>query len=548
MIAANHRKWALAVVAISFLLLLVRAARVEIGGDYLDLVARIPAQDEPFYSNSAIHMATEGDWLTPRFMDRYSLFKPPLMTWLAAASAHVFGVSRLSLRLPLALVCSFAAGFVFLIGARIRSPQAGAAAALLVISNHLWNVAAPMVLTDALLATFGVSAMYCLLADSRLESRRAFWGFAISIAAAILTKTVAGVLPLGAFALYWLFGPRELRAPFRRACAAVAAAGALAAPWFIYQLAAHRTWFWTEHVLQEILGFGGGASGQQTTSETQFGFYLSRLLHLEPALFLLVLCSVPAFYIGIRKRRCEAIWLACWLAPVIAAPLLWAYRSATYMIPSIAPLAVAAACYWPKPKRKFDTLALAAAAALIALLMPRETWGWSFRGGLTNDTAPVVSNYCEMNRGNELVSVEMRDDLYASVLPLTRLRYTIISPSMTGREFILLDFAAMGISITPDQFNHLDRYRAGFVAKLREAGEASGDPIGTLIVATDKNSLLSIVPAHPLSDFLFPDEYRGAVGAAHFDQHEIRNAGAGLFYLLSKTKLPRNAPQWSCRM
>ena len=182
--------------------------------------------------------------------------------------------------------------------------------------------------------------------------------------------------------------------------------------------------------------------------------------------------------------------------------------------------------------------------------MPRETWRLVFPAAAsTNDTAPVVSNYREMNRGNELVGRrDARNDLYASVLPLTRLRYTIISPSMTGREFILLDFAAMGISITPDQFNHLDRYRAGFVAKLREAGEASGDPIGTLIVATDKNSLLSIVPAHPLSDFLFPDEYRGAVGAAHFDQHEIRNAGAGLFYLLSKTKLPRNAPQWSCRM
>jgi hypothetical protein len=153
-----------------------------------------------------------------------------------------------------------------------------------------------------------------------------------------------------------------------------------------------------------------------------------------------------------------------------------------------------------------------------------------------------------MNRGNELVSVEMKDDLYASVLPLSRLRYAVVSPSMTGKEFILLDFAAMGISITPEQFNHLDQYRAGFVSKLREAGEATGDPIGTLIVAPDKNSLLSIVPAHPLSDFLFPDPYRGAVEAAHFEEHELRQAGAGLFYLLSKTKLPRSAQRWSCRM
>jgi 4-amino-4-deoxy-L-arabinose transferase-like glycosyltransferase len=511
-------------------------------------VAKIPAQDEPFYGNSAIHMAVHGDWLTPRFMDRYSLYKPPLALWLAAASARIFGVSRFSLRLPLVLLCSLAPGIVFLLAAKIRSPQAGAAAALLIISNHLRNVAGPMVLTDALLATFAICAMYCVFADPRLDSRWAFWGFAVSVAAGILAKTIAGALPLAAFALWWWFGPRESRAPFRRACAIVFAAGALAAPWFLYQMVAHHHWFWTEHVLQEILGFGTGSAEQQTTGEEHVGFYFSRVMELEPALFLLFAASIPAFYIALRKQRREAIWLACWLAPVAAAPFVWGYRNATYLIPSIAPMAIAAACYWPKPKRAWDVLALVSAATAAALLFPAQSWGLSFASGSIDAPAPAVSNYCEQARGNELISVEMKDDLYAAVLPLARLRYAIVSPSMTGREFILLDFAAMGISVTPDQFNHLEQYRPIFQAKLREAGQTSGDPIGTLIVAPDQAAMLTIVPTHPLADFLFPDSYRAAVDAGHFDQHEIESAGAGLFFLLARTKLPRAPLPWPCRM
>src|SRR5262245_44015743 len=81
-----------AVALLALACLLPRAARVGLAGDYVDPIGRITAQDEALYSHSAIAMATQGDWLTPRFMDRLALYKPPMLIWAAAASIRALGI------------------------------------------------------------------------------------------------------------------------------------------------------------------------------------------------------------------------------------------------------------------------------------------------------------------------------------------------------------------------------------------------------------------------------------------------------------------------
>src|SRR5206468_2238997 len=121
-----------------------------------------------------------------------------------------------------------------------------ACAALLVASSHLWHVLGGMSMTDGLLVAFYTAALYCLFYDPWLESRTALLGFAASVAAAILTKSVAGVLPIGSLAVYWLAAPRRQRPAFSRACLAAALSLALAAPWFLYQTVRHPRWFRAE--------------------------------------------------------------------------------------------------------------------------------------------------------------------------------------------------------------------------------------------------------------------------------------------------------------
>ena len=100
---------------------------------------------------------------------------------------------------------------------------------------------------------------------------------------AILTKGIAGILPLGVLGLYWLAVRRQERPAFLRVCLAAALSLAFAAPWFLYQFAVHPRWFWTEHIAVEILGFGAGAP-PQTSQENQALFYLMRLAVTDPLL------------------------------------------------------------------------------------------------------------------------------------------------------------------------------------------------------------------------------------------------------------------------
>jgi hypothetical protein len=528
---------------------LVRSARVGLAGDYVDPISKITAQDEALYAHSAIRMARQGGWLTPMFMGRYALYKPPLLMWVSGFSARILGVSRLALRLPVALLASLSVCLVFLWPAELRSWQAGACAAALLASSHLWHVLAGMSMTDGLLVTFYTAAMFCLFSDPWLESKWALWGFAGSVAAAILTKSVAGVLPLGVLALYWLAGPRRQRPSFRRACLAVTLALALAAPWFAYQLCVHGRWFRAEHIGIEILGFGAGAP-PQTSQENQALFYLMRMALVDPVLTALALAALPAFVMEVRKWSAAPVLLLCWLASLAAAVFGWQYRNISYLLPMLPALAILATAYGPlfSKRRAPWMLALVTAAFGAKAAAPAAPWGLSFQRGTVQADSPLLSDYCQRARGNELILVGMDDDLYASTLPLAKLRYCLVGANLAGGPYAM-SFDRMGIILTAAQFDSLDQWEPVFRQRLREWGLDSGEPIGTLILAGSPEELARTIRAHPSSDFLLPERYRAAVEQAAQAGHQLIEASEGHVFLLSREARPRAAPPaWSCCM
>jgi len=536
-----------AVVLLALACLLVRSARVGLAGDYVDPISKITAQDEALYAHSAIRAARQGGWLTPIFMGRYGLYKPPLLMWVSGLSARILGVSRLALRLPAALLASLAVGLVFLWVAELRCWQAGACAAALVVSNHLWHVLAGMSMTDGLLAAFYTAAMFCLFSDPWLESKWALCGFAGSVAAAILTKSVAGVLPLGVLGLYWLAGPRRQRPSFSRACLAVGLALALAAPWFAYQLCIHGRWFRAEHIGVEILGFGAGAP-PQTSRENQALFYLMRMALVDPVLAAVALAALPRFVGEVRRWSAAPVLLLCWLASLAAAVFGWQYRNIAYLLPMVPALAILATVYGPlfSKRRASWTLALVGAVFLAKAAVPAAPWGISFHRGTVQAVAPLVSAYCQRARGNELILVGMDDDLYASTLPLPKLRYCLVGANLNGGQYGM-NFRDMGIILTAAQFDGLEQWEPVFRQRLREWGLDSGEPIGTLILAGSPEELARTIGAHPASDFLLPQQYRAAVEAEAMETHQLVEAGGDHFFLLSKEARARAAPPaWSC--
>jgi hypothetical protein len=535
-----------AVALLALVCLLFRAGRVGLAGDYVDPISRITSQDEALYGHSAIAMAQSGDWITPRFMGRLALYKPPLLIWLSAASARILGISRLALRFPVALLSAMATGLIFLFAAELARWQAGVCAAILLASDHLWHVLGSSCMTDGLLVALYVAAMYCLFSDPWLTSRRCFWGFSAAVATAILTKSIAGILPLGVLGLYWLSAPAKYKPTFLRVCLAGLLALALASPWFVYEFAVHGRWFQAEHVGVEILGYGAGAP-PQTSQESHALFYLIRLALTDPVLLAAAVVAIPAFGTAVRKRSHEATLLLCWVVVVAASVAVWQYRNASYLLPLLPALAIIASAYGPFARMRpaWWMLALAAAAFVLKAGAPSSPAGISFAAGTVQPLAPALSSYCRRGRGNELILVGMDDDLYASVLPLPRLRYALLQPPSSDSRFAM-DFVSMGIILDAGQFNHLSQYEPGFLRRLHDWGIDSSAPIGTLIIARSVPELSSIVQAHPDSDFLLPERYRAAV--AGDTSHLPIDAAPDHVFLLSRTPLRGPVRKWSCGM
>jgi hypothetical protein len=540
-----------AVALLALACLLVRAARVGLAGDYIDPISKITAQDEALYAHSAIAMARDGDWLTPHFMGRFALYKPPLLIWGAALSARILGVTRLSLRLPGAILSALALGLLFLWAAELAGWQAGAIAAALLLSNHLWYGLATLCMSDAFLAAFYVAALYALFSDPWLESRAALWGFSGSVAAAILTKGVAGLLPLAVLGLYSLAAFPKQRPAFLRVCLAAGLAFLLAAPWFIYQLATHQLWFWTEHIAVEVLGYGAGAP-PQTSRENHAAFYFMRLAATDPLLLAAAFSALPAFLADLRRRTPASILLASWMAVMMAAVLVWQYRNAAYLLPLLPALALLTAAWSPFATPRYAPWMSAGiiVAFLIKASSPGLPWGINAREGTVQPTAPALSAYCAQSRGNPLIILDLADDLYASVLPLPRLRYAALVPVALPPGPYAMPFPEMGVNVTVDQFNHLARYEPGFRSRLREWGlppdASKAGPLATVITARSPEELTSLVVAHPDTDFLISAAYRDAVRSV---PQEYVAATADHFFLLSRTPLQRpSPPAWTCRM
>ena len=388
--------------------------------------------------------------------------------------------------------------------------------------------------------------MYCLFSDPWLESRWALWGYAAAVAAAILTKSVAGLLPLATLGVYWLAAPPKHRPRFLRVCIAAGLALALAAPWFVYQSIAHHRWFVTEHIYTELLGFGAGAP-PQTSSENAVLFYLRRLPGMDPVLIAFALVAVPAFVRELRRRSAEAVLLACWIAVVAAGILAFQYRNVSYTLPLIPALAILAAAYGPYTSGRNVMTMLGLLVLLFAgkAAFPSAPWGLSFAAGTIQPVAPLVSDYCARARGNELILVGMDDDLYGSALPLPKLRYAIVGASFQAGRYSL-PFDSMGIVVTAAQFDDLSRWAPAFRDRLREWGIDSDAPIATLIMAPAASDLAEIVRAHPESDFLFPEKYRSDVAKAGESSHVLVDALGHFFLLSRKVSTPQHQPSWAC--
>ena len=477
-----------------FAFLAVGVTNSDIAAPLVNAVDGIHAQDESVYAYAAKHVSRDGNWLTPMFLDRYYLFKPLLAYVLAGVSVKLLGWSLFGLRLPSLLAASALAALLF---AWLRGLR-GASAALLLISNSLWYTLARLCYSDILLLAFSAAALYSLSRDPRLKSSSSFWSFAVFGAGAILTKSLAGLIPLFILVLFALVSPE--RPTVKRIVQVMLAVALLAAPWHIYQIMVHQKWFWTEYVYDQVFQFGMHPPVERG-SDPVWLFYIRRIFLTDPFLCVAALIAAPILIRKVLQRNPAALLAGCWLLVVTAIVCTYQWRNFPYAVMMIVPLAFVAASYGPR----WQTPVLAAVLVL-KLYASTPVWSLHYAESRPLAAAPLLRSYAARHRPNELILIDTDDEFYSATLDLPKVRYCFLDPEGVVLRYAPF-FGELGITVNADQFDHLNPEQ--FRNRLREWGLDSVKPVATSITARSPEEIQHLIDTHPRSDFYAPASYAG---------------------------------------
>lgn len=524
-----------AVVVVSTVVLGYGINHSGIASAFTDPISHIRAQDESIYAHISLRMAERGGWLTPVIMGRYLLQKPPLLVWISGLSLKLFGPTLAALRAPSLIAAVAATGLIFFWIGQSYSLEAAWATVALLLSNPLWHTLARLCYTDMLFALWVISAVYCLHRDAELESRRFRVGFAVSTAAAIMTKSVAGLIPIFVLMLRAMICRRN-QVGLARIAQVGAIIVAIAAPWHLYQILVHPQWFWADYVQVQLLGFGTHPPAQ-SSDESQVWFYSRRLWDSDPVLIGLSILALFPFLLELyRRRSADSALLAAWIAVVAAALVAFRYRNLPYVLYLIPPLAILAAVYLPRWRWRTAVLS---AVFLAKVSFASQTWGLPLGRSQPLPSAAALRSYAEQKRPNELIVVSPDDQFYAGTLALPKVRYAFVDPSGVVASYAP-HYVYLGITVTTAQFIHLPDLESEFLARLRRAGMNSGEALGTAIVMRSEADVAVLVRASPGSDFLVLSRIGELLPLEALAGHFVMKTEGGWFLLASQPS--RDAP------
>jgi hypothetical protein len=509
-----------------------------IASPFSDPVVRMRAQDESMYVNCALSMTADRDWLTPHFLNRPFLFKPPLLYWMSALSVKVFGSRLLAVRLPALLFGAIGCSIVFLWAAKTKDKTAGMFACILLLSNALWHTYSRLCYADAITSAASMVAMYCLVSDSTLRTWGSRLGFGVATAVAIMTKHVAGILPLAALLGYSLLAGKGKRPSGRGVAAVMATVGLLVLPWHIFQLVVHPKWFWMDYVQIQFFQIGMNPP-PQFSAEPAIVFYLRRMLLTDPVLLVLAVAALPGLLRALRERKSPSLLvLASWIFVVGIALLSFSARNLPYIALMIPALAVACTLCAPKVVARHMAAATVALLAVMVVKAYRADYPWNLRFGSGSPlpAAAQMSWYCRQARTNELLLIDPDDEFYSATLPLARVRYVLIDPSDDVKRSAP-HYAPLGITVTTDQFLELDRWLPIFLRRLREWGNDSAQPVATVIIARSEQDVVKIVEALPGTDFYLPSKLLPLMPGEAMSAHTVVTPSGERCFLLAKSRV-----------
>ena len=362
---------------------------------------------EAIWAQSAREMVAAGDWLTPTLDGRPWLEKPPLGTWLIAATGRLLGESELSARLPSAVASSLLVLAVGMLAARRLGADIGLLAGCIQATTY-WAVARGRLAEADILLAAMVAWAFLALDRVRLGELRWRWAFFALLGASSLAKGIGfgAALMLGATGalLLWDRDRRTMRALLNPLGWSLAALIALAWPLAVLARHPEALSLWVGHVADRL---AGRPEHLQLAGERWWEYALSPLLMTLPWTPLAILGAWTS------RRRFPLLWAWATLPALMVS--LSGVRNAHYLIHALPPCSVWAAIGFRRllnrraahPRRVAATtfaalgLLIAAFYTLLAPTLDRRGREWSFYaqvGRLSPADRPLVLLYDDWDR------------------------------------------------------------------------------------------------------------------------------------------------------
>jgi 4-amino-4-deoxy-L-arabinose transferase-like glycosyltransferase len=300
----------------------------------------LPSLDDCFYARKGVEMLRQGSFFDVTWNGRLNFQNPPLQFWILARSFGLFGENDFAARLPSILMGLGILLGLFFIGEKTLGREASLVGiCLLLLTPYFVNNARRSMLEVPL--TFWLVVAVAVFVRN-IERPRLHLLFSLPLAAAMLTKSLLGLVPVFLVAGTWALASDLRRTLETRWIAAGTALGIFAGlSWSFHQWIRHGAEFVEKHYQEEILS-------RHAVSPDWSGFLLD-----YPGIFLrdfqiVILPAMAGAFLLWRKRELAGSTRALFLLWLVAFPVVLNFlgsRTARYVFPMLPALALSGG-YW----------------------------------------------------------------------------------------------------------------------------------------------------------------------------------------------------------
>jgi 4-amino-4-deoxy-L-arabinose transferase-like glycosyltransferase len=300
--------------------------------------------DEATYAEVVHEAVASRTYLDFTWNGQPYLKKPPVLFWSMTASFKAFGEREWSARLPSVVFGVGTLVLIYLAAAAVAGRLAGLCAGLIPLGFYFFVARGGReCATDAPLVFFSMLAIYALTRARHDWRWIGLTGAACGLA--ILSKGLAGVIPLATAMICLMWMPAFASAGVAALITLFAATAIVAAPWFIHQAVFNLPLLWSSFVKQETLArIANHLEDQQQSRGYTLWTFCNEIAHLWPLLLPLGGLTIAGWRRGAVKMirgLPPAIGVWClWLLLALGAACAVQTKLGWYVLPSLIPVAL----------------------------------------------------------------------------------------------------------------------------------------------------------------------------------------------------------------